>query len=478
MCFCELHRSLQTKIPYMSELSGNDGFYFNQKLLSSLNRMLSKNMAEYHDSSVFESFINFLSDNGRINEALRVAKLAKEIHSNSSEILLKLAGLHVLNHDLNQAQTILESIQLKDEQTNEYFLVKGKIESHKGNSIEAINNFKKALKNNLIPEEVYPYLATELRHVGKELESKYFLKKQLRIVPEDDYSITLLFDILENNRELDEGIEFFDFLVKKEPFQALIWFYLGVLYKQKNNYGKALRAFEYCYFIDDNFIGAYHELSTLHYRNKEYKSSIEYLEKVIQIEEPYALTFARLSKLHRLVGDQAKSKYYAEKACLEDPQLDLGWRELAYYYFRKQDNKAFLKNIQQAYELDNDSFTNAVLLGKAYQNNKLWQEALLIFQKLIHNKGLEAHLIKNLLICHLNLGNYENGMEISSKASVFSNDVDFLYFRAYFSYKTNDIHSAISIFNDAYSQDENRKKKFDDLMEDFLSEPYIKFITA
>lgn len=454
----------------------NSDFTPSKAILNKVNSMLTTGELEYLDSQTFVDVMDFFNNQLKYQDAISLGDFGLKIHFNSGAIHLKKAQAYSNLNLIKEAKEHLSLAEEHDKRNGDIFLTKGMLFSKEGQTESAIGCYREAVKLLEFPEDAYPYLAFELKAIGNFQEAISILKKYLNEYPDDEMCSSMLFGIYEEHEYYRLGIKTYKALVDTAPFNHLNWFYLGLFYKVSDQTKLAYQAFEYAYLLDSTFVASYHEMANILIENKVYHKAIEILEEVVEIEEPYAMTFTKLAELYRFTKSYALSHKYARKAVKEDPQLDSAWFELGLILLKLEDFPGAQTAFRNAKGLNDDEFDYHLNYANTYMRLKDWTIAKDLMISIINKFGMHEGLLKNVLICSIHIEAHEEALTYAVKATEYSKDVDFLYFTAYFNYKLNNKDNTLAYLIKALNQNPNRIKSLEILMKDMFEESYVKLL--
>lgn len=454
----------------------NSDFTPNKAVLKKVNAMLTTGELEYLDSQTFVDVMDFFNNQMKYQDALSLGDFGLKIHSNSGAIHLKKAQAFSHLNQLKKAKEHLAIAEQHDKKNGDIFLTKGMLYSKEGQTSEAIDTYRMAIHYLEFPEDAYPYLAFELKAIGKYQEAISILKKYLNEYPDDEMCSSMLFGIFEEHEYYRLGIKTYKSFVDKSPFNHLNWFYLGLFYKVSDENKLAYQAFEYAYLLDTTFVASYHEMANILIENKVFVKAIEILEEVVEVEEPYAMTFTKLTELYRFTNNYSKALKYGRKAVKEDPQLDSAWFELGLVLLKLEDFAGAQTAFRNAKGLNDEEFDYHLNYANTYMRSQDWEIAKELMVSIINRFGMHEGLLKNVLICSVNTNAHEEALTYAVKATEYSKDVDFLYFTAYFNYKLNNKEKTLTYLIQALNQNPERIKSLEILMKDMFEESYVKLL--
>ncbi|TMM53915.1 hypothetical protein FEE95_18650 [Maribacter algarum] len=317
--------------------------------------MLKTDDVYFFDAEDFEDIIHHYLNNGKVALAKKAIKIGLQQHPDS--IQLKLLDIEVLvfQNNLDEAELLLDKLQLLDSSNEEIYIQRANIYSKKDNHEAAINLLYKALELSNNGYDIHSLLGMEYLFMD---DFKMAQKSFMKCVEIDDhdysslYNVIYCFEFLEN---FDGAIHYLNEYLDRNPYCEVAWHQLGKQYFEKKMYPEALTAFDFAIISDDTFMGAYFEKGKVLERMGKYLEAIENYETTIEIEDPTSHAYLRIGKCYERLRNHDMAKFYYYQTVHEDPLLDKGWLAITdYYYKRRKYDKAFYY-INKALNIDGEN---------------------------------------------------------------------------------------------------------------------------
>ena len=193
-----------------------------------------------------------------------------------------LSGLH----KTKEALDILSELEKIEPSNSEIYTTRAVIYGQMGLSEQAIENYKIALSYSDDPAEIYIAIGQEFLNEEKADDAIYFFKKAIKIKKEADYllnELALSFDLAVKN---DDALKFFTEYIDEFPFSYQAWFNLGICHSKKQNYEKAIEAYDYCIAINENFSSAYFNKGNSLANLNRFEEAIDVYKETFTHEKP------------------------------------------------------------------------------------------------------------------------------------------------------------------------------------------------
>lgn len=317
--------------------------------------MLKTDDVYFFDAEDFEDIIHHYLNNGKIALAKKAIKIGLQQHTDSIQLKLLDVEVLVFENNLDQAEELLDRLQLLDSSNEEIYIQRANIYSKKDNHEAAIVLLQKALELSDNAFDVHSLMGMEYLFMDDfKLAKENFMK--CVSFDEQDYSslynVIYCFEFLE---DYDGAIHYLNDYLDRNPYCEVAWHQLGKQYFEKRLYKEALTAYDFAIISDDSFIGAYFEKGKVLEKLGKYEEAIENYETTINIEDPTSHAYLRIGKCHEKLNNDEMAKYYYYQTVHEDPLLDKGWLAITDFYYQKRDARKALFYINKALNIDGEN---------------------------------------------------------------------------------------------------------------------------
>ncbi|MGB5435479.1 MAG: hypothetical protein WBM98_06265 [Maribacter sp.] len=317
--------------------------------------MLKTDDVYFFDAEDFEDIIHHYLNHGKIALAKKAIKIGLTQHPDSIELKLLDVEVLVFENNLEQAERLLDKLQLLDSANEEIYIQRANIFSKKDNHEAAVNLLQRALELSEDSYDIYSLLGMEYLFMDEFKLAKESFIKCVDFDQQDYsslYNVIYCFDFLE---DYDGAIVFLNEYLEQNPYCEVAWHQLGKQYFSKRMYKEALTAFDFAIISDDSFIGAYFEKGKVLEKLGEYHEAIENYETTIQIDDPTSHAYLRMGNCYERLCNDEMAKYYYYQTVHEDPLLDKGWLAITDFYFKKGNFDKALYYINKALNIDGEN---------------------------------------------------------------------------------------------------------------------------
>jgi tetratricopeptide (TPR) repeat protein len=126
----------------------------------------------------------------------------------------------------------------------------------------------------------------EFLNEEKANDAIYYFKKALKFKQDSDFllnELALSFDLADKN---EEAINFFEKYIDESPYSFYAWFNYGVCLSKKQEFIKAIEAYDYCIAIKEDFSSAYFNKGNALANLTRYEEAIDVYQETFAYEDP------------------------------------------------------------------------------------------------------------------------------------------------------------------------------------------------
>ncbi len=398
------------------QLSQDDDYNFS---ITKFEKMLQSNTVFFFDSVEFENIIQHYLESGKVNIAKKAIKIGLEQHPSSIILTLFKIELYIFEDKLDLAENTLDRLYSVYPNNEEILIQKATVCSKRDLHEKAVELLKKALVISDEPADIYSLLGIEYLYLENFEAAKEAYKSCITLDKQDYaalYNVIYCFDFLE---QPDEAISFINSFLDHNPYSEIAWHQLGKQYIHKNEYKKALAAFDFAIISDDTFIGAYLEKGKVLEQLKQYHEAIENYSITLGFEDPTSFAYLRIGSCYEALKNNDLAIQYYYKTVHEDPLLDKGWQAITDFYFRLKNYQKAQYYINKAIEIDNQNVSYWIRYAKISLRLHFYEEAAIGYQKAIELGNYELDVWLERADILLSLG------EINSATQVLLQGLEF-----------------------------------------------------
>jgi len=182
---------------------------------------------------------------------------------------------------------------------------------------------------------------------------------------------------------------------------------LGVAYKERGDFDKALEAYGIALKLNSKDAYIYNNIGLLYSSKKDFQKAFKFYTRAIEIDPNYAQGFYNLGNIYMYNQDYGKAISAYEKAIKNNPFFAGAYCNLGIIHTYTRDNDKALFFLRKAVEInpyDADAYYN---LGNIYVNFDRDQGAVAAYRKAIKNNSSYAEAYNNLAVIYLRKNNFK-----------------------------------------------------------------------
>lgn len=212
-----------------------------------------------------------------------------------------------------------------------------------GRAQESIRLLKEILTERQDIDIAYSNLATIYKAQGRLGEALEVLRQGLEFLPSSYEVFSTYVNYLLNAGRHDEVIALFNkWNLRQMEHDPEIWNFLGAAYSGKEEFQKAIEAYEMALSLDDRYPVIFNNLATVYIsiflKTKDpnaYQKSLQNFERAIELNPNYASAYNGLGSAHLLTGNTDRAINCLEKALEINPDFGLALYNLGLAYLEK-----------------------------------------------------------------------------------------------------------------------------------------------
>lgn len=399
--------------------------------LKKIEDMLLNNKSAYFDVEDFIDVVNYLLNINQYEKVRKIINIGLRQHPNSDELMMKDAHINIINKNFDRAKHILLRLIRTTNGNPEIYYYMGNLYLNAKNTKKAIRYFDSALSiadaNDRI--ELLYLITDDLMDEEEFAHAINYLHQLLEI---DKYDFEALMDLTTCYKEVgkeEKAIELCDNFLNRDPYNEIVWFHMGMLLEDDNEFAKAIDAYEYAVAIEPEYTSALFSLGLLHRNANQLEKSNWYFHEVIRIESgnPYAHFYIAMN--HRDMGDNETAMTHFETTIAIEPSYAEAWFKIGTIYFEENHFEESLLYTKKAIKYDDGTPEYWSRFGTLMQILNHTKYAILAFKKVLIINPTEKSTRIHLAECYFKDKNYDKTISVCLEATETFNDsiFNFLY---------------------------------------------------
>jgi tetratricopeptide (TPR) repeat protein len=238
----------------------------------------------YFDSNEIEELLDSFENEEDYTYYDDILELGLKLHPEDSGLLIRKCKVYIFHEDYENALNLLNSISDTDNEDGDavrvecYCMLDGYEKA-----VSYIEQLEKKDCDYL--EGIFEDIAPLLNDSDMEDEANDFIRRGLKLFPDNIILMEELCYNLENKGELDEAIQICNKLIDINPYSYDYWFLLGRLYSSIPNYDKAIEALDFAITCDTLGVEAKSLKAYCLYMNGNYQKAIDAFNEVPSDED-------------------------------------------------------------------------------------------------------------------------------------------------------------------------------------------------
>ena len=316
--------------------------------VSKFEKMVKENKVLFFDSVEFENIISHYLDSGKIAYAKKALSLSLSQHPTNTNLRLFQVEIFIQENKIEKALDLIDSILIIETNNFEAKILKSSILSKQKKYFESISLLKIVLENYENKKDILYQIGIEYLFLENFKIANSYFKKSLKYDFMDHSAIYNILYCYEMIKDIDAVIIFLKDYLSKNPYSEIGWHNLGKNYVKVKKYEKAIAAFDYSIFSDDNFTSAYIDKGKLLEKMKRYDQAIENYKEVISINPNSSYALFRIGFCYEKKKDLNNSIAYYYKCINDDPNMDKAFYRISMYHYKQNNFKKATEFIEKA----------------------------------------------------------------------------------------------------------------------------------
>lgn len=256
-----------------------------RELTERFRTMIDSGTSVFFDSEELEIIIDELMREMDVPMASEAIEYAIRLYPSDSFFRILRAKKMMLQMEFDKAEEELDSIETSFPPTPELYMERVMLARMTGRHADTFKLLRKALKLDEEDPEVHFLLAYEYlknRDVDNALKHAIFTLQEDEAFDEQLFGFSFL---LEENKQYEDGIAFYEKLTDKFPLYPGCWFGLGLSYSWNKEYEKAIDAYQYVLSIDENTSTAYYNMANCYFELNNYEKALDHYLQAYRLDK-------------------------------------------------------------------------------------------------------------------------------------------------------------------------------------------------
>lgn len=343
-------------------------------------QMLALNKTKYFDAAQFEEMFDYYLRRNKVRKAEKTLEIGLDQHPYSVELKMRQCQLLIRRNQYGKALDLLDELDDLMGEQPELLMMRGEIYSDMQRHGEAAECLERAV--NLVEDDDVEFLfidiANEYFNDQKPDEAIRWLLKAVAQNPELDLAYFELYQVFRATERQEDGVETFNRLIDKDPYNAKPWYYLGLLYLDMDRIPEALESFDLALTAQPEYDEARLQKAETLMEQEHYDEALDEL-RLLQ-ERDYRTFYVAycMGECYEMTGSFHLAREFYRKSISLNENYVGPWLGMAVVYSREGLYREALPFIEKALKLDPhnpDVLLYAGLIYKALGRLKEAEEA-------------------------------------------------------------------------------------------------------
>ena len=282
----------------------------------------------------------------------------------------------IKNTQYESALKVAKDILVLDESDSTSYQIVGKIYSLLNSPRQAIENFIRAIELNPKCNLNYISISQSFSAIGENEKGISYLEKGIKIVGND----------------------------------PLIFYNLGIIYQNNQNWDQAEVNFHKAIKLKPFFPDALNNLGNVYYKKMDYERSAYYIKRSIKQNNNSSMAFHNLANTQRSMGMYKEAIIFYKNALEINPEQIESINALGLTYYDVFENKSGIECFKSILEIDKKNYSAKRNLAIGYVKTGYFKKAIKLFKETLEKLPNCIISINNLI----QLSSYEKNLDINN----------------------------------------------------------------
>jgi len=424
-------------------------------------QFLSGTAPGYFDVEELENIIEYYLRRGRTKDCTKAIELGLQLHPKNNTLKTKRAKIYLATGDDQKAFRVLDSLT----ETTDYEVILLKI--------EVLLKLERTIEAQVLCDKLLSDESDDLDNVSLDIAYIYLGQSEyasaLELLEKGDNfnnkNVELLYELAfcyEQNENFAKAIEVNIRIIDIDPFANEAWFNLGQLYFAKQDFQKALDAFEYALAIDEK-----DSLTCIQKAHVQFQ--LDMFEEAIETYQEYKKmttygswqTDIFIAECYEKMEKYEESIAYYQQSLTEHPENYDALTGIAICLLEQEEFQESLPFIQQALALNDEAADAWVYMAEANIGIDEVDFGLIAYLKSISIDADQPDTLMAIANIYLEKTEFELALKYYLAAKELDKTLEFIdLFIAVSFFKVGDIEKSITYLRLAIADNETAASLF------------------
>ena len=443
-------------------------------LVKKFNSMLNNASNVYFDVDQLEVIIDHYLERAKPSEALKAVNHGLSIFRENQFLKLRKGQILVSLGEFEKGKGMLIELLNSDPLNQEILFGLGMAHAQEKEPKRAISYFKKAydVADNELKAEVLVEVALQYQIIGEPAKALVCYETSLELGIDLDLVLREVSSCVKRNDLLVEGEQILQKYLDTNPYNAKVWFYLGMMQFDFSLLDQAIISYDYAIAIKEDYGIAYYKKAEVLIKQEKYKLALESLFEEIKHRPPMALNYCIIADCFENLNEYKQAEEYYLKALEVDEYFSEAYIGLGFLKEIQFDYLSAIPFYEKAVEMDSENYNAHLMLASVMSELDRYDQAKLVVKNLISiEEGLEEAWIELAFIYYQEdnleraISTIEEGIE-----TAYSNEQLWLK-KVVYLHKIGKRKEAIELARELLTEDKSVKDTLSSADSDLLEDP-------
>lgn len=299
----------------------------------------SEGLSLFLDPETYQHLIDYYETEEQFEKALSVAQLAASHYRYTVDFNARQAQILLQINRYPEALNILDEALAISPNDFELSLLKAETYIRLGENSSGLALLApfKPDANEADLSEILLVESLAFERVADFESMFYALKSALEASPENEQALDRISLCMEVCRKHEEGIALYKWLLDRNPYASLVWYFLAQAYAYLGHNAQAIEAYEYAFLAAPDFEEAYQEFVDLCIEEEHFREALDALQEISERFDTDSDLLLRIGNCYNSLAQYDTARKYLKQAASLDAHNEEVFYQLGKSYAAQQD---------------------------------------------------------------------------------------------------------------------------------------------
>lgn len=449
-----------------------------QLLVQQFEEMRVKESIGFFEVASFVKLLEYYNEKGNSRIVEEILDNALSQHPTSAVLLIQLANFQFENDRVEAALETLEKTELVDAGEIEQYYLRAEILAFKRQHQQAQIELDKALAyaNELDYYDILLHRANVYEDEGNFDETFEVLKDALMLNPNGQEALDRMWLTVELSEKYDESIILHNKLLDKDAYSYQSWFNLGHAHFCKQEYSKAVEAYDFAFTINEKFEPAYRDCGEALMLLGDFRAAISVYRKAIANNGVNSFLYLQIGLCYEELEQYFDARDNYLKAAKQEPHNPEVYFRIGESYIKEDRWTNAVSAYRKAIKLDENNAKYYVAIAETFYQLDEIENADSVFRHAISLAQNDKNIWFSFIGFLIDIGTYEDAYEAIEIAQENTDATEFLYCKVAALYLNGKHKRALEVLSFALVEDYSKHETLFELSPKLANVGAIRFM--